>query len=298
MNTSTSATTSTNSLTVIQNLITQYTFTVIFILGNLTNVANIMVFLQKNLRSNACSWYFIVVSVGHLVFLYAGCLTRIIVAWSGFDLNRTSIIYCRIRIFFLAFGLLLARYFLCFISIDRWMVTSTSAFIRRLSSIKIARWLVLSGTSFCVLFCTNVPIWYRIEGSRGCVAAADTYFPLFFTIYNLVITIGPMIVMVLFSVLGLNNLRRSRRPQASGLTHTNMASTTVGQFQRKDIQFIKLSLMQVVVYILCTSFYGYTTTYAFITQSTTKTPQQAALDSFLNTIAVNISYFYMAVSSP
>jgi len=285
-------------LAIIQNLITEYTFTVIFILGNFSNLANILVFLQKSLRSNACSWYFALVSLGHLIFLYFGCLTRIITAWSGYDLTRTSINYCRIRIYFLTFSLLMARYFLCFISIDRWMITSTKSSIRRLSSLKIARWFIIFGTSFCTLFGINFPIWYQIEGSRGCIGAPNTFYPLFYTIYNLVITLGPFFIMILFSLFVLNNLRQVRRRQIACSTRVNGTRSlrnTGRKFKRKDIQFIKLSLIQVFIYILFNTFYGYNATYAFITQSTVKTTERAALDSFLSTMGLIISYSYMAV---
>ncbi|UJR32793.1 hypothetical protein I4U23_020255 [Adineta vaga] len=289
-------TTITSSLTVIQNLITQYTFLVIFILGNVSNLTNILVFLQKALRTNACSWYFALVSLGHLIFLYFGCLTRILTTWLGYDLSRTSIIYCRIRIYFLTISLLTARLFLCFISIDRWMVTSRENSIRQLSSMKIVRWFIFIGISFCILFSINFPIWYRIEGTRGCIGAPDTFYPLFYTIYNLVITIGPFVIMIFFSLLVLNNLRRRHRRQIIGTTQTAVPIVTTQQYYRKEMQFIKLSLIQVFLYVLCNTFYAYNATYAFITQSFVKTPEQVILDSFLSTIGLNISYFYMAIT--
>ena len=256
----------------------------------------LLFFLQKSLRSNACSWYFALVSFGHLIFLYFGCLTRIITAWSGYDLNGTSIIYCRIRIYFLTISLLMARYFLCFISIDRWMVSSTKNSIRELSSLKIARWFIIFGLSFCIIFSMKFPIWYRIERIRGCVGASDTYYPLFYIIYNLIITFGPFIIMILFSLLVLNNIRKFRRRQIAAKTQINNTILPISkQFQRKDLQFIKLFLIQVIVYILLNTFYTYNITYAFLTQSNIKTPEQFALEEFLSTIGLIISYLYMAV---
>ncbi|CAF0829877.1 unnamed protein product [Adineta steineri] len=217
--------TTTSSLTVIQNLITQYTFTVIFIIGNFSNLANILVFLQKTLRLNA------------------------------------------------------SRYFLCFISIDRW--------------------LIIFGLCFCILFSINFPIWCQIDGSKDCTGAPNTFYPLFYTSYNLVITIGPFLIMILFSLLILRNLRQGHRRQVIATTQTNIArlSINVGQqFHRKDIQFIKLSFIQVCLYILFNAFYGYNATYAFITQSTIKTAEQTAFNSFLSTIGLNINYLYMAIT--
>ena len=179
------------------------------------------------------------------------------------------------------------------------MITSTNTAIRRLNSMKIARWFMIIGCCFCILFSIMMPIWYRIETDRGCVAASNTFFPLFFTIYNLVLTIAPIFVMIIFSLLALNNLRKSRFRQVTTSKTTNLQlGTTMNRFvyHRRDIQFIKLAFIQMLIYILCTSFYGYTATFTFITQSMVKTKEQIAMDSFLNTIAINISYLYMGVS--
>ena len=192
----------------------------------------------------------------------------------------------------------MARYFLCLISIDRWMITSTQVSIRQLSSLKIVRWLIIFGTSFCAIVSINFPIWYRIEGSKGCIGATDTFYPLFYTIYNLVITIGPFCIMIFFSLLALRNFQqvRHRRVVATAQTDESALSLNTGRhFQRKDLQFIKLSLIQVLIYILFNTFYAYNATYAFMTQSTVKSPDRAAFDSFLSTIGLIISYLYMAV---
>ena len=292
-------TTSGNRFATIQTLLTQYTFIIIFIVGNFSNLANILVFLQKTLRSNACSWYFALISLGHLLFLYFGLFTRLMSTWLGFDLTRTSIIYCQIRIYFLTLSLLMARYFLCLISIDRWMITSRQNAIRQLSSLKIARWFMLVGVGFCMIFSSHFPIWYRIEGNRGCVGASNTFYPLFFMIYNLVITIGPFFVMILFSALVLKNLREGRHRQVASTFNTQATITSMNparQSRRRDVQFIKLSLMQTLIYIVCNTFYAYNATYAFITQSIVKSAERAALDSFLSTIGLIISYSYTAVS--
>lgn len=281
------------SLTNIQNALTNYAFIIIFVLGNISNFANIIVFLQKHFRSNACSWYFALLSLGHIIFLYFTCLTRIITAWSGYDPTRNSIIFCRIRIYFLTASLLMSRYFLCLISIDRWMITSKKLVIRQLSSLRFARWFILVGLIFCILFSIHFPFWYHIVANRGCISNSDTFYPLFYTIYNLVITFGPFLIMIICSLLVLNNLRNIRRRQNP--TNTVHLST-IRQFKRKDLQFIRLSLVQVVIYILFNSIYAYNATYTFATQSTIKTSERIAFDSFLSTIGLIISYLYMAVS--
>lgn len=288
--------TSVDYLIPLQNEIYQYILTAIFILGVFSNTINIVVFLQKNLRSNACSWYFMTVSMGHLIFLFFGCLPRIITAWTNFDLTRTSIIFCKVRAYFLACGLLISRHFLCMICIDRWMVTSRSAWLRRQSSLKKARWMIILGTGFWFSFSICLPIWYQIEGSRGCVGASNTVFPLFYAIYNLVTIFGPLFIMILFSLLVLINVRQVNRRQISMGIDRSISINNGIHFQRKDIQLIKLSVIQGFVYILFTALYAYNGTYAFLTQSVVKSRERVIIDGFITTIGVNISYLYMAVS--
>ncbi|UJR14211.1 hypothetical protein I4U23_001204 [Adineta vaga] len=280
----------------LQNQISQYMLTAIFILGNFSNIANILVFLQKNLRTNACSWYFITVSVGHLIFLYFGCLTRVITSWSGFDLTRSSIYFCKIRSYFLACGLLISRHFLCMICIDRWMVTSSHTWIRRQSSVKSARWMIIGGAGLWFSFSICMLVWYRIEGSRGCVGASDTAFPTFYAIYNLVTILGPLFIMILFSLLVLINVRQVQQRRVATVTETTVITKKGLHYQRKDIQLIKLSLIQGIVYVLFTSIYAYSGTYSFFSQTMIKTRERTIIDGFISTIGVNISYLYMAAT--
>lgn len=269
--------------------ISQYTLTIIFLIGNLSNLANIFVFLQKSLRSNVCSWYFLLVSLGHLIFLYFVCLIRLLTNWLGYDVTGISIIFCRIRIYFPTISLLISRYFLCLISIDRWMITSNKISTRQLSSLKIVRWLIINGISFSLIFSIIMPIWYRIEESRtSCIGALDSFYPLFYTIYNLIIIFLPFFLMILFSLLAIKNLREIK-------IHPISITNNKTRVHRKDLQFIKLSLIQVLIYVLLNTFYAYNVTYTFITQSIIKSDEQIQLDSLFSIISLNMSYLYTAV---
>ena len=290
------STTSVDYLVPIQTELVEYMLVVIFIVGIFSNLANIFVFLQKDLRVNACSWYFIAVSVGHLIFFYFGCLTRIVTAWTSFDLTRTSIVFCKLRAFFLAFSLLISRHFLCMISIDRWMITSSHVWLRQLSSLKMARLMIISGTIIWFGFSLCMPVWYRIEGNRGCVGASDTAFPLFYAVYNLATILGPLVIMIFFNIFILFNTRQLTRSTVVVHSGTRTASIQGVKYRRKDLQLIRLCLIQGGVYILLTSLYAYTGTYSFFTQTMIKTHERMIIDAFISTVGINLMYSYMAVS--
>lgn len=290
------STTNVDYLVPIQIDMAEYMLLAIFIIGIFSNLANIFIFLQKDLRVNACSWYFIAVSVGHLIFFYFGCLTRIITAWTSFDLTRTSIVFCKMRAFFLAFSLLISRHFLGMISIDRWMVTSSRVWLRRLSSLKMARVMIIGGTFTWFGFSLCMPIWYQIEGNRGCVGASNTAFPLFYAVYNLATILGPLSIMIFFNILILYNTQHLARSTVVVHSGTRAASIQGVKYRRKDLQLIRLCLIQGVVYILLTSLYAYTGTYSFFTQTMIKTRERTIIDGFISTVGINLMYSYMAVS--
>ncbi|CAF0974024.1 unnamed protein product [Adineta steineri] len=58
---------------------------------------------------------------------------------SIYDLSSISLPFCKIRIYFVLNGLNISRYLLCLISLNRWMITSRDAGIRKKSSPKLAR---------------------------------------------------------------------------------------------------------------------------------------------------------------
>jgi hypothetical protein len=157
--------------------------------------------------------------------------------------------------------------------------------------------MLLGGITFWSLFSICMPIWYRIEERRGCVTASDTYFPLFYAIYNLTTIIGPLLIMLLFNVLILINIRRLARPGVTSNSDLPMIPSRTTKRQRKDLQLLKLSLTQAVIYILLTSLYAYTGTYNFFTRSIVKSREQTIIDTFLSNLGILLMYLYMGVGA-
>jgi len=192
--------------------------TPVYIIGNLNNLANILIFSQHSLRSHICSWYFIGASIGHLVYLNMGCLTRVIWAWTQYDLSLISLPFCKARIYFLLDGLTISRYLFCLISIDRWMITSRNVGIRQKSSPKIARRLIIGGVSFMIIINIFVSIWYVINKNLGCGPSTEPAYSLFYTIDNTTLSLAPLFILFIFSVLTLFNIRHTSHHQIFPIT--------------------------------------------------------------------------------
>ena len=283
----------------IQIQIIRSLLTPIYIIGTLNNLANIMIFYQSSLRSHICSWYFIGASIGHLVYLNFGCLTRILWAWTQYDLSLISLSFCKTRIYFVLDGLIISRYLFCLISIDRWMITSRNNKIRQLSSSKVARWLILGGVSFLLILNVFISIDYVIDKITGCGPGTKPAYALFYTVYNTALSLVPLCTLSIFSLLTLFNIRRASH-QISPVTRvmstmTQDTSQARRPYKKKDIQFIKLALVQVAGYMLFNTLHGYNTIYGVITTNNKKSPDQRAIDGFIYGIGLNLHYTYTGV---
>jgi hypothetical protein len=104
--------------------------------------------------------------------------------------------------------LTLSRHFLCSILIDRYLVTSRSTKLRQLSSFELGKWFISLSILCWIIFYSH--IWVDYEGSQpgsACKKQPGGY-TLFVTICSITIdAIIPIILMIIFSLLTLNNLR-------------------------------------------------------------------------------------------
>jgi hypothetical protein len=270
-----------------------------YIIGNLNNLANILIFSQSSLRSHICSWYFIGASIGHLFYLNMGCSTRVIWAWTQYDLSLISLSFCKTRIYFVLDGLIISRYLFCLISIDRWMITSRNIVIRQQSSPKLALRLIIGGVLFLLILNIFVSVGYVISKNLGCGPSTEPVYSLFYTIYNIALSLVPLSILFTFSVLILLNIQHTRHHQISPInqvTSIHVIPHRRQRFRKKDIQFIKLSLIQVAGYILFNTLHGYNTIYGAITQNRIKTADQQAIDGFMYGMGLNLHYMYTGVN--
>jgi len=286
----------------------RYELPFIFVLGNLGNLANVIVFGRRALRSNVCSWYFICLSLTHLLLLNVSCLPRIVTASTGYDITSYLVVLCKLLSYLFDLSLVFSRHFLCLIAIDRWMVTSSSAWLRQQSSPRITRWLIIVSIIFWSIFDVHSAIGFQSTSSY-CIPQPRSIYSLFYSIYGIIVSLLPMIIMIIFGVLTLRNVRSSIRrqihPERTNLpSRLDPASATTSvvppprhRFKR-DFQLMRLSLFQIIVYLLLNSLWSAFPLYAFKvnTQGTPTTIDQHNMLDFLYGFSLNLVYTYMAVS--
>ncbi|CAF3936385.1 unnamed protein product [Rotaria sp. Silwood1] len=302
--------------------LTRYVYCPSVIIGNIGNIFNIIVFCQEPLRTSVCSIYFLIVSIANLMSINIGYLTRVLAMLDVPDPSRNVAWYCKGRAYISGLSLTLARHFLCLIAIDRVFVTSTRVPLRQLSSFKTAKWLVpVSCLSWAIFY---VHTWIGYENTRGGTSCGRRagFYSTFTTVCTVSIdAILPIIIMTVFTLLMLKQvhalqLRKEKNAIIAGrqvttggsLMITSLANRTSNQDRtnheannrrterQREKQLTKLSLVQVLLYIIFNLPNAVYVVYMLVVTNETKTPDRSAIESFVSLFASILTYIYCTLN--
>lgn len=81
--------------------VSQICIPILFFIGIIGWALNTITFLRPPLRSNSCATYFHASSWPNLCVLFWSPFVNIIANWSGYRLAARSILFCKIRIYFI-----------------------------------------------------------------------------------------------------------------------------------------------------------------------------------------------------
>ncbi|CAF1401337.1 unnamed protein product [Adineta steineri] len=215
-------------------------------LGTIGHSLNIYVFTRPTLRSNPCTRYFLAASISGIHIVLSNVLLRLLQmiypAYNPFGYSTAS---CKILSFI--------------VFCTRFLCSSTSATVRAWSSRRVATRAILIITIIVPLFYLYVPIIFQnIQTVTKC-PPAQTTFPLFNGIWNLLIfSLGPSTVMLIFGLLTIRHVQRSGKrivPQNIQVQNQTESITLAQQEQLKrqkttDRQLLKMMLVQCVYFSL------------------------------------------------
>ncbi len=267
------------TLVFIQEVITRYAFPIIIGLGNLGNLLIIGIYSQKKYRTSSCSIYLIASSCFCLMAAN-WAIIPLINALDHFDWVSNSVVVCRIRGYTIHTSSMCFRYTLVLVCADRYALCSTRAAIRALSRPQIAYRLIAGLMIFWSVVSVHILIWESIENGRCYVYGLyGQIFGFYIAIFTGLI---PILSMIIFAILLVKNLHRPRsQVQPFNTNH---------RLNRRDISLIKLVLMEVIVYIICTLLYPPMTIYTQITAYTApnKNAERKQIESFINFIIMSL----------
>jgi hypothetical protein len=176
------------------------------------------------------------------------------------------------------------------------MITSRNVEIRRLSSTKIAISLIVVTILFWVIFNSIVAIGYEISVSSNCEKRTDDSFALAYIVFSVFSITGPLTIMIIFSILSILNVQTTVHRRILPVRISNHNVEQRNRYHRKDLALIKLSLVQVTVYIILNPLDMYNTIYGLTSSKTIKTSDQMAIENFITTVGIYLLYLYCSVS--
>jgi hypothetical protein len=223
----------------------------LIIIGLVGNIINILVFTQlKRFRRNQSAFYLTVAAIAGCFQLIFTVSTRVTATAFGYDPTRTSLIWCKLRIYIAQFGGVISMIILCLTAIDQYLSTSSDIRLRQISTFKRIRRLVATLIISAALYSIPVAIFHDIRSKAGCIIYNPTYSYYYsFVHLCIVVAILPIIVSSLFSILAYRNVRRIIRRQIPIVR------------RRLDRQLTAMILVRVALFVITAIPYAAVRTY-------------------------------------
>ena len=261
------------------------------ILGTFGNIMNILIFTRRSLRSNPCSLYFLASSINNLFVLYVATLTRLLSSGWKLDPTNSNLALCRLRTFFVYSSLCLIQWFVVLASIDRYLSSCQSARFRQMSSISIARRLILITIIVVALAHFHTFVWWSVDyiGSKTYCNIFQYDYEVAFQVLFLFLTCAlPPVMMGIFGTLTILNVRKL----GSQVAPQNRNNGGNDRLRSKDRQLSLMLLIQIVVTLLCTVPFSVANITSMVSQYLiTLSDYDDAINTFYSNIARIVNYF-------
>ncbi|CAF2092279.1 unnamed protein product [Rotaria magnacalcarata] len=255
------------------------------ILGTVGVILNIIIFTRRSLFINSCTHYLLGNTVANAVVLYWVATTRIFSDGYNIDPSVHSNTFCRLRYFFTYVPRTLSTWFILLACIDRW--ASSVKAQRRFNSVLFARIVIVITTTACFLSFCNVLIYFGVQKtatSTTCYAMPGPYRFFSDLQYLTFYALGPPVIMLVFGLATLRNLRRARNQV---LPHGVLSSNTNA---RRDTQLLIMLLMQVALIIVFTVPFAGQKLYDTLALAEIKSPLKTAQNNLCAGILRILSY--------
>lgn len=204
------------NIIVASQIFSSYSTYINFIIGLIGNLLNILVFTNlKIFRFNRCAFYLIAESIYNIIQLTQNLINEI---WkskiNGIDPITISLIWCKLRTILPQWFRLVLASIVCSAAIDQYFCTNHIVYLRRLSSLKIARYEIFISSILSFIHTISVGIFLEINSLSVCIinnSILINYYSYFF--YPLLNGLFPIILSSIFSILSYRNVRRIIRRQ-------------------------------------------------------------------------------------
>ncbi|CAF1468050.1 unnamed protein product [Adineta steineri] len=295
----------TNISEILDHISTQfnrYFSILIFLFGTIGNLLNCLVLSRPSLRSNPCTFYFLISSIANIISITSGLPSRILSGWN-MDITSTNAFLCKFRAFIMFVSRSIAFWLVAFAAIDRWLLSSNQRQRRQFSSLKNAQQgtiaiIILSSCLYCqVLYCYDANM---ISAPLHCYGKTIICRLVTDLTYALVTILCPLLIMCIFGLMTLSNIRRihSHRLSESELTETKennrktSKSTNLQTRKRKriDRHLRHVLFIQIIFSTILTIPQVIEKLYTTLTMNQMKSSLNITIDEFIYNFVLLLTY--------
>ena len=288
-----------NSILTLNNISTQINrfIPIVLLLFGLTgNALSCLVFLQRALRTNPCTWYFLAASLSNMAFLTT-LLSPLLDAWNeDWNLMNTIGGLCKFTMLVILTARSLSIWLIVLATIDRYLASSSDARRRQMRSSKqAARWIIIT----CVV---SVAVWaesvYCFDGNLintpiPCYTrSVECRFYNDITLALFTITV-PSVIMLVFGLLTINNIHQSKRLIEPSNTATNVSQGHSRKLERHLTRMLLLQVLLIVAFNLPNAGH---VLYLSITFYQEKTVLERVTDGFIFNILLLLPFISCCIS--
>ncbi|CAF1443500.1 unnamed protein product, partial [Didymodactylos carnosus] len=231
------------------NQLANYFVPVLFTLGTISSISNVVIFTRKTLRTSPCSMYFLAATINNFFVQYYILLGTIITARMNYDFTQYSSIYCKIRSYIAYILYALSPYFTVLACADRYCSSSLNSKLRNLSKLSISNRLIPGTVIFTLALYLHMLFNYEINHGM-CGPKDGTYAQRLSILSLFTFCIIPPALMSTFSILSFRNIKQQRR-------RIMPVNATVGgvKMRQRDGQLLRMLFFHVLAeFILVTPF--------------------------------------------
>ena len=285
-----------SSLSFTANQINRYVPMFLFLIGSAGNIFGCVIWIHPKLRINQCIWYFFAANCSSMLYLIAA-ISPLLSAWnSSLDLANTVPIICKIRMLIILVTRTLSLWFIAFAAIDRYLFSRFDNNEQRLRFYRNPIASIGFFTIFSFLLWLETIFCFKIQ----LVAEPISCYPVSTTcrIYNdivfpVVSVIIPCTLMLIFGLLSIKNILRSRRM----LNPLPVPSTATENADRKlQRNLTKILIIQVTLMVTFNLPHALYTLYLTITSYNRKEAEQRDLETFIYKMLLLVTFTSNSIS--
>ncbi|CAF1209763.1 unnamed protein product [Didymodactylos carnosus] len=227
-------------------------------------------------------------------------MSRILLGF-GTDPSTTSAPLCKLRIYTVFASGTISAWCIAFAAADRYFCSCQSVYQRNLSSLKVSYRVVAATTAASLLIYAEMLYCYdanQITGPFLCNGKEGPCRYFNSLVYTLFFIILPLMVMVVFGILTLNNVRKLNRlvAPASSTTRGSTALARTVPSKKRDKQLTKMLLVQVLVSTILTVPYSIQYLYSTFSAGIYKSPLQVATENLCFALILDLFWWGFGTS--